>query len=152
MDKELTGKKILLLVANGVEEASMSTVQRDLLKAGATFKTVAIENGLVNSWNGTAWGLYFPVDQSIGQTLGADFDALVVPAGSRGAQKLAGNPHSGRIISGFSAAQKPMAFIDDAVFLLDKTGVEKGTNVLTGGCANLIAHLAGVQTDVKAAA
>jgi protease I len=128
---QLSGKKLLVLVSNGVDEHVMSHVQRELLKSGAAVKTVGTEQGLVNSWNAAAnsWGLYFPVDQQIGQTLGADFDALIVPSGARGIQKLGGNPHAERIISGFIASGKPMVFMGDAVELLVKTGVAKDWKV-----------------------
>ncbi len=134
MDHKLTGLKVLVLVSNGVDESTMSCVQRDLLRTGASVKTVGTENGLVNSWNASAgpmgtWGLYFPVDQHISQTLGADFDVLVVPGGSRGIQKLGDNPHAERIVSGFIDAGKPMAFIGDAVALLARTGLAKGVQL-----------------------
>lgn len=125
----LKNKKILVLVSNGVDETVMSVVQRELVKTGAAVKTVGTETGLVNSWNGNSWGLYFPVDQQIGQTLGADFDALVVPSGARSVVKLAANPHAERIISSFIAAEKPMAFIGDAVELLAKINLAKDWKV-----------------------
>lgn len=129
MSVSLQNKKILILVANGVDEAVMSTVQRELLKTGATLKTVGIEPGLVNSWNNNTWGLYFPVDQQLNVTLGSDFDCLVVPSGSRGIQKLGTNAHSERIIASFIEAGKPMAFMGDAVELLAKVSLATGWNV-----------------------
>lgn len=131
MEVQLSGRKVLVLVSNGVDEAVMSTVQRDLLKTGATVKTVGTETGLVNSWNNetNGWGLYFPVDQQIGQTLGSDFDVLIVPAGARSVQKLAGNPHAERIISSFITAGKQMVFMGDAVELLAKLDMAKGRTV-----------------------
>lgn len=126
MDKQLNGKKVLILVANGVDEGVMSNVQREMLKTGAALKTVGIEPGLVNSWNVNTWGLYFPVDQQISMTLGSDFDCLIVPSGSRGIQKLGSNAHAERILSNFIEAGKPMVFIGDAVELLAKTGLAKG--------------------------
>lgn len=133
MDIQLSGRKILILVSNGVDEAVMSAVQREMLKTGAAIKTVGTESGLVNSWNSqtNGWGLYFPVDQQIGQTLGADFDALIVPAGARSVQKLGSNPHAERIISSFITAGKPMVFMGDAVELLAKIELAKGLT-LTG--------------------
>jgi protease I len=125
----LTGKKILILVANGVEQTAMSTIQRDLLKAGAAVRTVGIEPGLVNSWHENTWGLYFPVDQQIATTLGSDFDALVVPPGIRGVQKLAANPHAERIIASFLDAEKPVAIIGDAVELLAAVKLASGWRV-----------------------
>jgi protease I len=131
MDVQMSGRKVLVLVSNGVDEAVMSTVQRDLLKIGAAVKTVGTETGLVNSWNSetNGWGLYFPVDQQIGQTLGSDYEALVVPAGARSIQKLSMNPHATRIISSFITAGKPMVFMGDAVELLAKIDMAKGRTV-----------------------
>lgn len=133
MNIQLSGRKVLVLVSNGVDEAVMSTVQRDMLKTGAMIKTVGTESGLVNSWNSQSngWGLYFPVDQQIGQTLGADYDALIVPAGARSVQKLGGNPHAERIIASFITAGKPIVFMGDAVELLAKVELAKGFT-LTG--------------------
>ena len=131
MEVQLSGRKVLVLVSNGVDEAVMSTVQRDLLKSAAVVKTVGTETGLVNSWNSetNGWGLYFPVDQQIGQTLGSDYDALVVPPGARSIQKLGTNPHAARIISSFVTAGKPMVFMGDAVELLAKIDIAKGLTV-----------------------
>jgi hypothetical protein len=128
-DKALTGKKILIMVSNGVDESVMSAVQREMLKTGAVLKTCGTEPGLVNSWNNNTWGLYFPVDQQIGVTLGADFDCLIVPSGARGIAKLAANPHAERIIASFITAGKPMAFMGNAVELLAKTKLAEGWNV-----------------------
>lgn len=149
---QLTGKKVLILVSNGADEAAMSIAQRDLLKAGATIKTVGTEPGLVNSWNNNAWGLYFPVDIQISQALGSDFDLLVVPSGARSIQKLAVNPHAERIISSFVAARKPVCLMGDALELLAKTGHEGAKDkMMTGDCVTdtqsfvqrMIAYFAG---------
>lgn len=128
---QLNGRKILVLVSNGVDENVMSHVQRELVKTGATVKTVGTESGLVNSWNTetNGWGLYFPVDQQIGQTLGADFDALIVPSGARSVQKLATNPHAERILASFITAEKPVAFMGDGVELLARTSLANGWTV-----------------------
>ena len=143
-DKPLSGKKILILVSNGVDEAAMSSIQREMLKTGAVIKTVGTEPGLVNSWNNNAWGLYFPVDQQINVTLGVDYDCLIVPSGARSMQKLATNPHAERIISSFITAVKPMAFMGNAVELLAKldlatgwrlTGPESSHQVMAGANA-----------------
>lgn len=128
-EQQLTNKRVMILVSNGVDESVMSLVQREMLKTGATIKTVGTETGLVNSWNDNSWGLYFPVDQQIGQTLGSDFDCLIVPSGTRSVQKLAATPHAERIISSFITAGKPMAFMGNAVELLVKTGLASGWNV-----------------------
>jgi protease I len=150
MPNSLQTRKILVLVSNGVDEAVMSSVQRELVKTGAIVKTVGTESGLVNSWNGAAanggsWGLYFPVDQHIGVTLGADFDALIVPSGARSIQKLGQTPHAERILASFIMAQKPMAFIGDAVELLAKTELAKGWTVSGPEKSQVIMEAAGAE-------
>jgi protease I len=147
MANELSGRKILVLVSNGVDEAVMSAVQREMLKTGAVIKTVGTESGLVNSWNNQSngWGLYFPVDQQIGQTLGADFDALIVPAGARSVQKLGSNPHAERIIASFITAGKPMVFMGDAVELLAKVELAKDFTVTGPERSHQILVAAGAQ-------
>jgi protease I len=118
MDRPLAGKTVAILVANGFEEIDMTEPQRALLGAGATLKLVSPEQGLVNGWHGKAWGHYFPVDTQISEALAADFDAVLVPGGKRGIEKLAQNPHTKRLLRGFVDGNKPVALVGDAPLLL----------------------------------
>lgn len=162
MSDSLNGKKILVLVANGVDEAVMSNVQRALLKTGAAVKTSGMESGLVNSWNNNTWGLYFPVDLPIGQTLGSDYDMLVVPSGSRHVQKLSTTPHTERILASFLATGKPVALMGDSVALLEKTGhgaLQGQPNIFTcdtanaeQACAAMLETLAAAPAEIQVAA
>lgn len=162
MSQSLAGKKVMILAASGAEEAELIAAQRDLGKAGATVHTVSPEAGLINCWNKQNWGLYLSIDKSIGTTLAADYDMLVVPGGSRSIAKLASSPHSERILSGFVAAKKPMAFMGDAITLLEAVGLKSAAtekNVLNGEeeddsmafVAGIIQHFSGV-APIKAAA
>jgi protease I len=148
-ETQITGTKVLILVSNGVDEAVMSAVQRDMLKTGAVIATVGTEPGLVNSWNNNNWGLYFPVDQQMNQVLGADYDCLIVPSGSRSVLKLAGNPHAERIISSFITAGKPMAFMGDAVELLAKINLAKGMTVAGPEGVHQVMTAAGAKWDAS---
>lgn len=118
MDKPLAGKTVAILVASGFEEVQMTEPQRALLEAGATLKLVSPDQGLVNGWHGVAWGHYFPIDVAISEALAADFDALLVPGGSRGLEKLADNPHAKRLIKGFIDGGKPVAALSHGAALL----------------------------------
>jgi len=119
MQQSLSGKQVLILVSSGVDENEMSILQRELLKTGAAFKTVATTSGLINSWNGKGWGIYFTVDSNINATLGSDFDMMVVPSGKLSVEKLASNEHTKRIISHFMTAGKPMSFMGDAASIVE---------------------------------
>ncbi len=121
MTKILQGQKIAILIANGFDEGQMTVVQRALLNAGANVDTVSPEQGLANGWHGKGWGHYYPVDSDIATTLGADYDMLFIPGGSRGILKLKGNPHSFRIVNSFLEGVKKVAAIGHAVELLSKS-------------------------------
>ena len=118
MDKALAGYSVAIIMASGFEETEMTEAQRALLKAGATVKTISPDQGLANGWHGKGWGHFFPIDLQIGEVLGADFDALLLPGGERSVGKLALNPHTKRIVGHFLDAGKPIAAIDQGTSLL----------------------------------
>lgn len=129
MDHTLTGKKIMILIANGFEEAHFTEIQRSLMTAGASLTVVAPENGLVNSWHGAGWGHYYPSDKPITSTLAADFDMLVIPGGERAKVKLEQNPHTARIVRSFVDGGKPIAALGQGVGLLAKSESMRGRMV-----------------------
>ena len=118
MSSAISGAKIILLIANGFNEAEFAETQRALLKAGAQLKTVAPENSLANGWLGKDWGHYFPVDTHISDALGSDFDMMVIVGGTRSVEKLQRNPHTIRLVGHFLDADKPLVVMNEAVGLL----------------------------------
>ena len=118
MTLSLADRNVMILAANGFDENQLTEIQRALLKNQASIKTIAPENGVVNGWQGDAWGHYFPVDGQIGETLGSDYDILVIPGGERAIAKLKANPHTRRIVNHFVDAGKPIAAIASGVELL----------------------------------
>lgn len=118
MTMSLADRNIAILAANGFDENQMTEIQRALIKAQATTKTIAPEQGVVNGWQGEGWGHYFPVDSQMCDTLGSDYDVLVLPGGERGVAKLKLSPHAKRIINHFVEAGKPIAAIGTGVELL----------------------------------
>jgi protease I len=129
MSATLIGKSIAILAANGFDENQMTEIQRALQAAKAKFKTVAPEQGVVNGWQKDHWGHYFPVDSQIGESLGSDFDFLVIPGGERAIAKLKTNPHTRRIINHFFEAEKPIAAIGAGTVLLALSSQISGRNV-----------------------
>lgn len=142
MTLTLAGKNVAILAASGFDEKPMTEIQRALTKAGVITRTIAPEQGVVNGWQGTGWGHYFPVDIQIGAALGSDFDILVLPGGTRGTAKLKGNLHTRRIITHFLEAGKPVAAIGDGAGLLALSAKISGRT---------IAAPASVHDELKAA-
>ncbi|NQZ13340.1 MAG: DJ-1/PfpI family protein [Alphaproteobacteria bacterium] len=118
MQKPLVGTKVAVLVANGFEETQFIAMQRRLQEMGASLKIISTNQGLVNGWNGSGWGHNFAVDAQLNTALGVDYDALVIPGGSRSMEKLKLTAHTRRFIGSFMAAQKAVAVMDDALHLM----------------------------------
>lgn len=145
MDQPLAGKTVAILVANGFEETEMTEPQRALLSAGAKLKLVSPEQGLVNGWHGKAWGHYFPVDTPISEALAADFDALIIPGGKRGIEKLMQGAHTKRLLKGFVDAGKPIAAVGDAPVLLVAAERAQGRTVVANEEARQLLEQAGAK-------
>jgi protease I len=118
MSKPMMGQKLAVLVANGFSETDLMAAQRTLQKAGVNVRIVSMDQGLVNSWNGTGWGLNYAADYPLNAALAADFDILLIPGGQRSIDKLKLTAHTKRFINGFMNAHKPVIAFDEALDLL----------------------------------
>jgi len=118
----MVGKSVAILLASGFSEDHLTEIQKALTSVKAKFKTTAPEQGVVNGWQKTHWGHYFPVDTQIGDTLGSDFDFLVIVGGERAVSKLKSNLHTKRIVNHFFDAGKPVSAIAEGVELLAGSG------------------------------
>lgn len=148
MTTSLADANVVLLIANGFNEAEFTEIQRALIKAGAKFKTIAPENSLANGWLGKGWGHYFPVDQNIADALASDFDQMILVGGERGVAKLQQNPHTKRMVGHFLDAHKPLIAINEAVSLLSLPGKITGRAIAADeGDAQLAATGAKLSAD-----
>jgi len=132
MQNGLNGLKIAIMVANGFEERHFTEAQRALVDTGAVVTVISPENGLANSWHGKNWGHYFPTDKQLGEVLAADFDALILPGGSRSILKLSGNAHARRIVTSFVDGAKPVVALGEAIGLL--AGFDRVAGMQVTGC------------------
>ncbi len=140
--------KIAILVAGGFDENHITAVQKTLTKAKKTYKIVAPEQGLVNGWQGNAWGHYFTVDEQISMAMGSDYDVLIIPGGERGTAKLKANPHTRRIVNHFLEAGKPVAAIGSGVGLLALSAKSAGLSVCASSDA--VDELKAAQAEILA--
>lgn len=138
---------IAILVAGGFDENHITAVQKTLTKAKKTYKIVAPEQGLVNGWQGNAWGHYFTVDEQIGSAMGSDYDILILPGGERGVAKLKTTPHTRRIVNHFLEAGKPVAAIGSGVGLLALSAKSAGLSVAAS--EDVKAELIAAQIEVS---
>jgi len=89
-DGTLKGRKIALLIAPGVDGASLSAVQAALVEQGAVARLVGTRIGRMP----TADGDTLDADASLENEPGFLFDALVLPDGAEGVAALAQDGHT----------------------------------------------------------
>lgn len=119
----LNGKAVAILLApRGSEDSEFSKPKAALEEAGAQVVVVGLEEGQGE----TSEHDLDPVDKTVAQASAEDFDLLVIPGGTVGADKF-------RLVSGaialanaFGEAGKPVAAICRAPWLLIEAGLAKG--------------------------
>ena len=113
-----SGKTIAIMVASGFDETGFITIQRAMMNADARLRIISREAGLTNAWNGTGWGMSYPADSTLSTALAIDYDALIVPAGSRHVESLKNEVHAKRVLRAFLREDMPVLLQGDAVALL----------------------------------
>jgi len=114
-----SGKTIAIMVASGFDETAFIAIQRAMMTAGGKLKVVSREAGLTNAWNGIGWGMSYPVDATLSTTLAIDFDALIVPSGSRHIESLKTEAHAKRVLRAFLREDMPVLLQGEAISLLN---------------------------------
>ncbi len=151
---DMTGKKVMLLVANGFAQMDFITLQREMNSLKADMTVVSSEKNLVNGFNGAEWGLTFPVDQQIDTVLGSDFDAIIIVGGPQSVKRLQDNAHSARILEAFAEADKPVILLNEAK-AFDVAGssrvLEIDGEVTDEIVVDVVSHIGGTEELAKAA-
>jgi protease I len=123
---DLQGKKIAILATNGFEQSELE-VPRDRLKdAGATVEVVSLAAGEIKGWDKTDGGRPVKVDKTLDQASAADYDAIVLPGGQINPDLLRVEPKALKFIKDIFDAQKVVAAVCHAPWLLIETGIAKG--------------------------
>lgn len=113
MAKELKGRRVAILVADGFEQVEMTEPKKALEAAGAEIAIVSPAQGKVRGFDGPALKMAdsFPVNGPLPQTLPESFDALVLPGGVINPDKLRMIPEAVAFVKHFVEAGKPIAAI-----------------------------------------
>src|SRR5690606_37398630 len=111
MAREITGKKVAILVTHGFEQIEMTEPRKALQDAGADTDLIAPEGGKVKAWNMKEWGQEFDVDVPLAQARADAYDALVLPGGVMNPDKMRMNEQALDFVRAFFDAGKPVAAI-----------------------------------------
>lgn len=125
----LSGRRVLVIATHGFEQSELE-VPRDRLRAAGAAVDVATPDGqAIRGWQEKDWGRSVPADRAIPDVEVADYDALVLPGGQINPDVLRIDPTAMALIEGFLKADKPVAAICHAPWLLVQADAVRGLRV-----------------------
>lgn len=127
----LEGKRVAMLMTDGVEQIEYTAPRRFLEQHGAHVVLLAPKAAgeLVQGFHQMTPGDQFKVEKNIQQARANDYDALVLPGGMANLEQLCLNEESIAFIREFAASDKPIAAICHGPWSLIEAGVAKAKHV-----------------------
>lgn len=124
----LSGRKVAILLApEGSEQVEFTEPRKAVQDAGADVDVVSAERGEARTYNHDLQpGETFTVDKTFAQVSADDYDALLIPGGTVGADKLRGDPDAVSFVRGFFQAGKPAGVICHGPWTLVEADVVRG--------------------------
>ena len=124
----LANRNIAILIApRGTEEPEFAQPRAAVQEAGGTVTVISLETGEAKTNNHDLEpGSSYAIDKAIGDVSARDFDALIIPGGCVGADKLRASEKVAAFVKDFFAQQKPVAAICHAPWVLIEAGAVAG--------------------------
>ena len=119
-------KRILMIATDGFEQSELMEPRSILEEAGAEVTIASLDEGSIMGWDKGNWGKSVSVDLTVDEVASGDFDALVLPGGQINPDILRLNDRVIEIVREFDAANKPVAAICHAPWLLIEAGIVEG--------------------------
>ena len=123
---DLSGKRIALLAADGVEQVELTEPMRAARDAGASVDLISLKNGSIQGLQGMDKGETFRVDHAVSEVSADDYDGLILPGGLKNPDKLRMDEAAVRFVRTFFEQGKPVAAICHAPWMLVEAGVVRG--------------------------
>jgi protease I len=128
MANELQGKKIAILLAPvGTEQVEFTEPKKAVEAEGATVEVVGIETGDAQTMNSDVNpGETFTVEKTFSEVSADEYDGLIVPGGTVGADNLRGEEDAVNFVHSFFEQAKPVGVICHGPWTLVEAGVVSG--------------------------
>jgi deglycase len=128
MANELQGRKVAILLAPvGSEQVEFTEPKKAVEDAGAEVDVVGIETGEAQTMNSDVnMGETFTVEKTFSDVSVEDYDALIVPGGTVGADNLRANQEAVQFVHGFFEQEKPVGVICHGPWTLVEADVVRG--------------------------
>ncbi|MCD2193994.1 type 1 glutamine amidotransferase [Actinomycetospora endophytica] len=127
MANELSGKRVAILAASGVEQVELTQPRQAVQDAGAITTLVSVDTGEIQAMNADINKAdTFTVDAAIGSVSADDFDALILPGGTCNPDTLRQNADVIAFVQAVARAGKPIAAICHAPWTLVEADIVRG--------------------------
>ena len=128
MANELQGRKVAILIAPvGTEQAEFVQPRQAVEDAGATVDVVGIQTGEAQTMNSDVNpGETFTVEKTVSDVSADEYDALIVPGGTVGADNLRGSAEAVDFVRAFFEQSKPVGVICHGPWTLVEADVVGG--------------------------
>jgi protease I len=128
MANELQGRKVAILLAPvGSEQVEFTEPKKAVEDAGAEVHVVGIQTGEAQAKNSDVnMGETFTVEKTFSDVSVEDYDALIVPGGTVGADNLRANQEAVEFVRGFFEQEKPVGVICHGPWTLVEADVVRG--------------------------
>ncbi|MGH8852645.1 MAG: type 1 glutamine amidotransferase domain-containing protein [Telluria sp.] len=130
-DEDLRGKRVAVLMTDGVEQAEYTGTRRFLEQNGVRVTLVSPKGAgaEVQGMNHGQPGDKFRVELGLAEARVADFDALVLPGGEENPRRLRQDPAAIAFIKEFDEADKPIAAICHGPWPLIEAGIAESRHL-----------------------
>ena len=122
-------QRILIIATDGYEQSELTEPKRLLEEAGAQVTIASLKPGEIRGWDQKDWGTSVAVDLVIRDIKVEDYDALLLPGGQMNPDILRMEQKVIDLVRAFDAAQKPIAAICHAPWLLAEADIIEGRSV-----------------------
>ena len=128
MANELQGKKVAILLAPvGTEQAEFTEPKKAVEEAGGTVEVIGIQAGEAQTMNSDVNpGETFTVEKTFTEVSADEYDGLIVPGGTVGADNLRADRDAVNFIHSFFEQAKPVGVICHGPWTLVEAGVVSG--------------------------
>ncbi|MAM38077.1 MAG: protease [Erythrobacter sp.] len=123
-------KHVMILATDGFEQSELMKPKANLENAGFETTVVSLEKGEIKGWDQKDWGESVAVDKTVDEISNcSEYDALLLPGGQMNPDILRMNDRAVAIVREFGMANKPVAAICHAPWLLAEADLVKGKTV-----------------------
>lgn len=126
MARNLLGKNVAILTADGFEEVELTKPKKALEDAGAQTSIVSIKAGKIQGMNHADKGETVAADLTLDEAKPEEFDALMIPGGLMNPDTLRSNEDAVEFVRHFFREGKPVATICHGPWVLIDAGVVRG--------------------------